>query len=179
MERLSALYATALFELALERDAVDDFLSQATLVHEMLQDAQVRSVLVHPHIQGAEKREFFKKSFGEYLHGDMLGFLFLVTEKNREAFLIPALAAFIGMVERYLKKVTAEVSFATELDDKQIAEMKQMLSGKLGKTVEVSLKVDPSVIGGPYIYVDGYYLDWTVKKRLRDLTVHMKEGCSA
>jgi F0F1-type ATP synthase delta subunit len=57
--------------------------------------------------------------------------------------------------------------------------MKTVLSKKLNKDVDLSLKIDPTIIGGPYILVDGYYLDWTVKTRLRDLTVYMKEGCSA
>jgi F-type H+-transporting ATPase subunit delta len=136
-------------------------------------------VLVHPHISAADKRDFFSKAFAGNVHDDLLGFLFLVADKNRETFLIPALTALIGMIERHNKKVTASVSYATELDDGQVAEMKAVLSKQLDKTVEIDLKVDSAVIGGPYIFVDGYFLDWTVKKRLRDLTVHMKEGCSA
>jgi len=179
MERLSALYASALYDIAIENDAVGDFLDQAVLIRDMLQETECRRILKHPHITAAEKQEFFRKAFAESVHDALLGFLFLVTDKNREAFLLPALTALIGIIERQMGKVTAMVTFATELDDKQIAEMVEILSGKLDKTVEISLKVDPSIIGGPHIYVDGYYLDWTVKTRLRDLTVHMKEGCSA
>jgi len=179
MERLSILYATALFDLAKEQDNVDEFLDEALLIRDSLQEDGCRRVIVHPHISESEKREFFSNAFAGFIHEDLLGFLFLVIEKNREAYLIPALTALIDKIEHYKKKVTAKVFFATPLDDEQVAEMKEMLSGKLDKDVEISLKVDPSVIGGPYIFVDGFYLDWTVKKRLRDLTVHMKEGCSA
>jgi F-type H+-transporting ATPase subunit delta len=108
----------------------------------------------------------------------LLGFLFLVTDKNREAFLMPALTALIETIARYKNNVTAKVISASPIDDKQTALLKKVLSGKLGKNVDISLKIDQSVIGGPYIYVDGYYIDWTVKKRLRDLAIHMKEGCS-
>jgi F-type H+-transporting ATPase subunit delta len=179
MERLSNLYASALFELAMERGAVNEFLDQAITLRDTLKDAECIRVLVHPHITAAEKQEFFTKAFAGHIHEDLLGFLFLVTEKNREIFLIPALTALIGLIERYNNKVTAKVFFASAPEEGHLAEMKELLSRKLKKTVEISLKVDPSVIGGPYIYVDGYYIDWTVKTRLRDLTIHMKEGCSA
>jgi len=179
MERLSVLYASALFDLAMDQNCVDDFLSQSLLLREALEDTQCQRILVHPHISAAEKRELFSKAFGSYIHKDLLGFLFLVVEKNREPFLIPALTALIGIIERHNKIVTAKVLSAVEYDEKQAAALREMLSKKLNKNVNLSMKVDPSVIGGPYIFVDGYYIDWTVKKRLRDLTIYMKEGCSA
>jgi F-type H+-transporting ATPase subunit delta len=179
LERLNVLYATALFSLALEGGAVDEFLGQASLLVDSLQDEDCQRMLVHPHISSTEKREFFRRTFSEYLHTDLLGFLFLVVDKNREAFLVSALMALIEKIKHHKNIVTARVLLASEYDEEQAAAMKDMLSKKLGKTVELTMKVDTSLIGGPYIYVDGYYLDWTVKKRLRDLTVHMKEGCSA
>jgi len=179
MERLSILYASALFDLALEKDLIDDLLDQATVVRDTLQGEECQRILVHPHIPASQKHIFFKKAFAGHIHADLLGFLFLVVDKNREAYLVPALSELIEMIEHYKGKVTALVSFASALDEGQIMAMKGMLSQKLNKDVKVSLKVDPSVIGGPYIFVDGYYIDWTVRTRLRDLTVHMKEGCSA
>jgi len=179
MERLSALYANALFDLALERGAVDEFYSQALFLREVLQDDDCMHVLVHPHISAAEKHEFFKKAFAGHIHDDLLGFLFLVAEKNREPFMLSALTALIGKIERHNKIVKARVISASGFSETQAAALSAKLSEKLGKTVKLSLKVDQSLIGGPYIFVDGYYIDWTVKKRLRDLTVHMKEGCSA
>jgi len=179
MERLSYLYASALFDLALESGDVGVFLEQTILVRDTLMETTNRRVLVHPHISAAEKQALFCGALNGLIDPNLLGLLFLVTDKNREVFLIPALTALIDLIESYMKKATAKVSFATALDENQIAEMQEILSGKLGKTVEIALKVDPSIIGGPYIYVDGYYIDWTVKARLRDLTVHMKEGWGA
>jgi len=176
MERLSALYASAMFDLAKELEAIDDFLAQAVLIRDSLQEEDCRRILVHPHIPAKEKQEFFRKAFAGHIHKDLLGFLFLVAEKNREAFLLPALTALIEMINRHNRRVAAKAFFATALDKPQVAAIKDVLSKKLSKEVEVSQKVDPSVIGGPYILVDGYYLDWTVKKRLRDLTVAMKES---
>ena len=179
MERLSVIYATALFDLALQHDAVDVFLSQAIFLRDSLNDDECQRVLNHPQISAAEKHDIFEKTFAGQIHDDLLGFLYLVADKNREAQLIPALTALIGIIERHNRKVTARVLSAAPYDKNQAESLREILSKKLDKFVELDMKVDPSVIGGPYIFVDGYYIDWTVKKRLRDLTIHMKEGCSA
>jgi len=175
MERLSTLYASALFDLALQQNAVDDYLDQAVFLRDSLQDQECKRLLEHPQISAAEKREFFNKSFSGQINEDMLGFLCLVTDKNRMKYLIPALSVLIGNIERYNKKVTAKVLSASPYDDKQAETLRAILSEKLDKHVELDVKVDSSLIGGPYVYVDGYYIDWTVKKRLRDLTAELKE----
>jgi len=175
MERLSILYASALFDLAMQRNAVDDFLRQAVLLRDALKDPECKRLLEHPQISAAEKREFFNKSFEGQINEDMLGFLYLVVDKNRIKYLYPALGILIGNIERRNNIVTARVFSASPFDETQAGKLREMLSEKLNKHCELDLKIDTSVIGGPYIFVDGYYIDWTVKKRLNDLTINLKE----
>ncbi|MCL2202129.1 MAG: ATP synthase F1 subunit delta [Oscillospiraceae bacterium] len=179
MERLSILYASALFDLAIKKNAVDEILDQAAIVRDSLKDEQCQKILTHPHIPASEKHKFFQKVFGGRVHEDLLGLLYLAADKNREQYLLPALDELVELIRRHKQIVTAQVSSAIPLDEQQIIALKRMLAEKLGKIVELSLTVDSKLIGGPYIYVDGYYIDWTLKSKLRDLKVHMKEGCSA
>ncbi|MCL2391420.1 MAG: ATP synthase F1 subunit delta [Oscillospiraceae bacterium] len=179
MERLSVLYASALFDLAKGHNKLDEFFEQAVYLRNALQDEQCQRILVHPHITAAQKHELFKKAFSGHVHEDLLGLMFLTADKNREAFLLPALDCLIELIRRHKGIITAEVSSAVAFDEQQAETLKRVLSEQLHKSVELELKVDSSLIGGPYIFVDGYYIDWTIKKKLRDLTVYMKEGCSA
>ncbi|MCL2366048.1 MAG: ATP synthase F1 subunit delta [Oscillospiraceae bacterium] len=179
MEKLSFLYANALFDLAIKHGQTDEFLEQTISLHDALADYEMQRILKHPHISAAEKKKFFKEAFSGRVHDDLLGFLYLAADKNRESYIIPAFLALIDMIRRYKGTVTAQVSSAVALDDKQAERLKNLLSQKLNKRVELKLKVEPKLIGGPYIFVDGYYIDWTLKKRLRDLTVHMKEVYTA
>ncbi|MCL2820101.1 MAG: ATP synthase F1 subunit delta [Oscillospiraceae bacterium] len=175
MERLSVIYASALFDIAVKLNAVDDFLRQAIFLRDSISDDEFQKVLVHPQIPASEKREIFRSAFEGKIHEDLLGFLYLTADKNREAYLLPALKGLIGFIERHNKIVTAKVLSAAPYDEKQAESLKKTLSEKLSKHVELDLKVDPSLIGGPYIFVDGYYIDWTVKKKLRDLAVNLNE----
>ena len=179
MERLNALYASALFDLAIERDNIDESLNQAVFLRDTLRDTGLIRILLHPHISRDEKQKILADAFGGKIQDDLVGFLHLTIDKNRQAFIISILDFYIGLIEKYKRIVTAKVITATQLDDKRIEELRETLAKKLNKHVKIEVNVDPSVIAGPYIYVDGYYLDWTFKTRLRELTVHMKEGCTA
>ena len=179
MDRLSTLYASALFDLTVRRGMIDESLAQASFLRDVLQDGDALRVLLHPHIPRAEKSKFLTDSLKGQVHDDLLGLLYLAVDKNREKHILPALVAFISLIEKRKKIVTAKVISASELDSTQAANLEKALSAKLNKKVRLSVKVDSSMVAGPYIFADGYYLDWTVKKRLSDLTVHMKEGCTA
>jgi F-type H+-transporting ATPase subunit delta len=176
MERLSVLYASALYDLAVTKNAVDDFLSHAIMIRDALGEADCHRMLVHPQISAAEKHDLFQRAFAGKIHEDLLGFLYLTADKNREAYLLPALSILIEAIERHNNIVTAKVLSAAPYETNQAETLKGVLSERLNKDVRLSMKVDPSVIGGPYIYADGYYIDWTVKTRLRELTASLKES---
>ena len=92
---------------------------------------------------------------------------------------MPALSQLTEMIKQHQNIVTAEVASAVSFSQTQAESLQRILTRKLNKTVEMRFKVDSSLIGGPYILVDGHYIDWTIKKKLYDLTVSIKEECSA
>jgi F-type H+-transporting ATPase subunit delta len=55
------------------------------------------------------------------------------------------------------------------LNEGQIEALKEALSKKLDKQVDIEAKVDPAVIGGISVYVDGFLIDHTLTKRFQDL----------
>ena len=179
MAELKALYASAVYKLALDGGMVDKTYEQALYVRDLMKDTDVRRVLIHPHITDAEKREFFGQAFGAYRDSDVFSLLLLVIDKNRESFFMPAIKSLIELIERHQKKATAGVISAVEFTAGQAEALREILSKKLDKHVEINVKVDPSIIGGPYINVDGYFIDQTIKRRLRDLAAEMKVGCGA
>lgn len=79
-------------------------------------------------------------------------------------------------MEELTGKTTTHVVSAAPLGDEQIAALKDVLSRKTGKDIELSPSIDPSLIGGLYISVDGFVLDGTVKKQLRDMESSLVRG---
>lgn len=176
MAQLSNRYATALFSLAIERGTLQASLDEAVLLQEKLSDAECQRLLLHPGISASEKKNFFDMVFKGQISTDMLGFLHLTVEKNRVAFILPALAQFVEMAKQHMRRTTAKVIAAVPLQPAQISSLEALLSEKLTKQVELDLHVDPDVIGGLYIEVDGYGIDRTVKTRLLDMKKSMGAG---
>jgi F-type H+-transporting ATPase subunit delta len=169
MADLGIRYATALFDISQESGLLDDYLEQARFVRDNIKCEEVQRILTHPRITSDEKFAFLQKAFGEHIHQDLLGFMRLVIFKNREAFLLSALNKLVELIETHQRKTTARVVSAVPLTDAQAAQLTALLAKKLGKHVDVTVLVDPSVIAGISIHVDGYFLDRTVRTMLKNM----------
>jgi len=171
---LGIRYATALFGISQESGLLNDYLEQAQLVRDNIESEDAQRILTHPRIASEEKFAFLQKAFEEHIHQDLLGFMRLVISKNREAYLLSALNKLVDMIREHNRQTTARVVSAVPLTDEQAAQITALLEKKLNKQVDVTVLVDPSVIAGISIHVDGYFLDRTVRKMLKDMKENLK-----
>jgi len=65
--------------------------------------------------------------------------------------------------------VVAEVRAAIDLDPAQVARLEERLSAATGKRVQVTVIVDPSVVGGVVTKIGDTVFDGSVKSRLDEL----------
>ena len=175
MAQLSRRYGTAIFELALERGNLNESLDQALFLKDVLKEDDCKAILTHPRISSNEKKSFLDEAFKNHVSTDLMGLLHLSIDKSREEYIIPILTEFITMSKRSLRKATAVVVSAVPLKEEQKAALSALLSRKLNKQVEIDVRVDPAVIGGLHIQVDGYYIDRTIRTRLQELKLSMTE----
>ena len=169
MADLSTRYATALFELAIERGLVADYLQQAAFIGVTMQNAEFKRIITHPRIAETEKFAFLDSAFAGRIHDDLLGFMRLTVTKNREEYLAPALEALVAMIRRHQNHTMAMVVSAVALTPEQKKQLMIVLTRKLGKTVELSVEVDAHIIGGFRLHVDGYVFDHTLRHLLRGI----------
>ena len=176
MAGISSRYAAALFELSRESGDIDKCSQQAALVLDALQTEQCRSIIEHPNISGEEKRQFLNSVFGGKLHAHIDGFLRLLIAKNRENITVSALTQFVEMCDAFSGKAKASVTSAVELADSQIQALREVLARKTGKQIDISLRVDPSLIGGLSVLADGFCLDNTVRTQLKEMKNSIMSG---
>ena len=65
---------------------------------------------------------------------------------------------------------------AVEMKPQQCEALKAKLQSMLGKTVELSCKVDPTCMGGVLLELPGKQMDGTVKHRLETLGAALKSA---
>ena len=71
-------------------------------------------------------------------------------------------------------EVTAAVTTATELDDKQTEALTETLRKAVGAKVAVELKVDPEILGGLVVRVGSRMFDSSLRTKLQRMQLAMK-----
>ncbi len=89
---------------------------------------------------------------------------------NKRFVLLPEIASlFIKEVNQSNDTVIAEIFSAKPLSDKSEKKLLSRLEERYGKKVEVSIKIDESLIGGAVIRIGDTVIDGSLKGRLEQL----------
>lgn len=162
-------YAEALFAVAEaegETGAVEDQLyAFAKLVER---DAKVRDALADPALPAQNKRGLIADLLGERANPVAANLLGLVVELGRARELGGIVDGLVRVAAERRQHQVAEVRSAVPLDDARRKKLAAALSKATGRTVEVKVVVDPSVIGGLVARLGDEVFDGTVRSRLRD-----------
>jgi len=169
-------YAKALFDLASgERklQAWSDALGAAAVV---VADANVKRALANPGFDDGARATLVGSVAGAVKGGELLtsgagkNLLRLLAENDRLTVLPEIAAQFDALKADAENKVNVTVTAATAVDKTLAEQIKKALEAKLGRTVELALAVDPSLIGGAIIQADDMVIDGSVRTRLQRLT---------
>ena len=173
-ELVSKRYAAALFEIAKEKEAMDDFEKEASLVCQILEkEPELLKLLEHPQVLMEEKIKIMETTFDGKIHDELLGLFVLIIKKNRQVFLIEILEQFLGLVKEAKGQVKAIVTSAIPLTNKQLAQIKETLEKNTHKTIELESKVDKSIIGGIVIRVGDQVVDASIQGKLNGLKAQL------
>lgn len=170
-------YATALFELAKEQEALEQVAVELTRFNEALDAFEDLTRLVKSPVFSAEEQGRALAAILEKLEIEGLtrNFLLLVA-KNRRLFATPdMIRAFRAMLARERGETSASVTAASKLTEAQVSALKQALKAALGKEVMLEERVDPALIGGLVVTVGSRMVDTSLRTKLNSLKIAMKE----
>jgi len=163
-------YAAALFEVARRDDAIDVVWADLTAIErEMKNSPALRDVFLHPLATQERKIYFADKAFGDRISAATLSFLKLLVRKNREGLLDLCISEYRTLVESLHNQVEAVASSVVPLTEAQSASLVTSLKAMTGKTINLSQKIDPSVIGGVVVRIGDTIIDGSLRGRLRRL----------
>jgi F-type H+-transporting ATPase subunit delta len=170
-------YATALFELALEGNALDQVAGDLDRFSEALNSSGdlgrlVKSPVFTADEQGRALAAILDKLAIEGLTRNFL----LLLAKNRRLFAAEdTIGAYRAMLARHRGEMSATVTSAAKLTEAQATALKQALKAALGKEVALESRVDPGLPGGLVVKVGSRMVDTSLRTRLNSLKVAMKE----
>ena len=98
----------------------------------------------------------------------------VLVEYGRLALMPDVAAAFEELKAQDEGVLDAEITAAAALSDAEVKTVVTRLQAKFGKKVEVSLKVDPEIIGGIKIIIGDTVIDASVRGQLQELAYTLK-----
>jgi F-type H+-transporting ATPase subunit delta len=173
---LAGRYATALFELARERDVLDATASDLASLKAMLDESEaLRRLVLSPVVarddQGKAMAALVERAGLGELTGNFVGLL----ASNRRLFaLTDMIAAYETLLAAHRGEVTAEVISARPLSDAQAAAVAAALKGVVGSDVRLIASVDESLLGGLVVKLGSQMVDASLKAKLQSLELAMK-----
>ncbi len=170
-------YATALFELALDEDKLEEVEAQLADLQEMLDNSDDLRRLVHSPAfsmdQQAKAMRVIADTAGT--SGITKNFLELLVEKRRLSSLSGIIRAFQTLAARHRGEVEAEVVSAVPLSDEQKDTLRQALRDFAGQDVSMNISVDASILGGLVVTIGSRMIDNSLRTKLNRLRHAMKE----
>ena len=168
---LANRYAKALFAVAQETDAFDEYnkvLSEVATV--FVGQAEVKDGLTNPLYPvdvRAKVMDHIIAAAGAT--GVIKNFLTLVVEKKRAEFLPEIAEAFQALIDAQRNICQGSVVTATEINAELKDKVQATLEKITGKTVVLTTEVDPAIVGGIIAKVGDLILDGSIKSQLQGL----------
>jgi len=173
---LARRYSQALFEIAAETslDTVDNDLRELTKLVE--DNAEVKGVLLHPHISLSIKKSIMEKILGEDFGEVTRHFFYLLIDRKRENLLPLIQHEFTRLADEARQVVEARVASAIELSVSQLDDLKKAIKRMTGKDVRIVSEVRADLIGGVLVQVGDRVIDGTIAHALKRMRVDLRRN---
>ena len=174
---IAGTYGHALFELAVEEDAIDLLLSEAKTVDEIFaENPEFQKLLNHPRVDVEQKLALIENCFAGQVSNHMTGFLTIMVKNDRQKEIHSALADFIAEVKEYRHIGVCKVISALPLTDDQKSRLKERLIETTDyNSFEMNYQVDEKLIGGLTVQIGDRILDYSIRSQLNSLQKSLRQ----
>ena len=174
----AARYAKALFDVAITEFTPEQAEKELTAFSDLVRaHADLRLALGNPAVPAARKRAVVAQLLDRQSPSNPVRkLLLLLAERDRFDLLPDLVAVYHERVMEHLKVVQAEVTTAAPLPADQAAQFQQRLGRMIGRTVTLTTKVDPALIGGMVTRIGSTVYDGSVATQLAALRQRLTDS---
>lgn len=167
MTQINKEYAIALFNLAVENDAVEEYENCLQNINKVFEgNPEYIKVLESPAIPLSERISFIEEAFGKTYTEYLVSFLKVLCENGHIAETCSCIDEFQNLVRIYKNRTIATVYYVEPLTDEQKTALLDKLQKIIGKAIEPEFIKDESLIGGIKVQIDDKIFDGSIKNRL-------------
>ena len=177
MTELAREYGDGLYALTEEEHLSEEVLSQLQVLSRCFREQpDFLRLLSNMSLSRAERIAILDGALRAQVHPYLLNFLKILLERNALSEFDGCLAAYKALYNQEHGIAEASVTTAEALDENQRARLIEKLEKLSGKKIELKEKVEPSLMGGVLLEMDGQRYDNTLKTRLESIHSVMVQG---
>lgn len=168
---IGRLYAEAILHVAEEKGQAEELLEELNGLVEYLDgNPDLDRFLASPMIEAEPRAQVIEQAFRGRASDLLLDSLLVVNRKGRLSALRAIATAYRAELRTLRGWVDIHVRTAVPLTDALRQRLEQTLAAATGRKPTLIEKVDPAVIGGLVVEVEGRKIDASVASRLHDLS---------
>lgn len=165
-------YAKSLYEVVLdEQKQTKEMLEQLAVVNQVFaENKEVYKLIATPILNKSERIDILDKLLGGKVDVLLLNFLKVLLENHKIGELPKVVKAFKGIYNRDNNILEVVAVTAKPLSENQREKLLEKLNKDTGKEIELSQKIDPSILGGLILKVENKEINASVRERLNDIS---------
>ncbi len=167
---ISVRYATALMDFAKKTKSVEKVYGEAKLLTFIfLKMGELRLVLENPVIDKAEKRKLILNSAGAKPSKTFEKFTDLLLKNQREAQVRNIMLKFIELYRKEQNIRHGKLTTAIKVNEATEKRLIKLITDSVGGTLELEKEVDPEILGGFKLEVEGVRWDASISTQLKQI----------
>lgn len=167
-------YAEAMFRIAEVEGELEQVEGQLYAFAKLIErDPRVREALIDPALPAENKRGLIRDALGERANPISVNLLGFLVEQGHAREIGAIVQGLAEVAAERREHALAEVRSAVPLAAAQRTRLAEALSRATGRTVEIKVVVDPSVLGGVVARVGDEIFDGSVQSRLDAVKQHL------
>ena len=175
-QSIAGRYAQAVFDIAREEGGLDALARQTADLRAALEDSADLRDLINSPIYTRDQQAAAIAAIAQRMgFSPVLSNTLQLMARNRRLFVLPQLVRRLqALIAEERGEVTAEVTSAHALTDAQVETLRQKLTAREGRTVKLTTRTDPALLGGLVVTLGSKRIDASIRTRLNTLAQAMK-----
>lgn len=169
--KIASRYAKSLIDLAKEEGKLETVIGDIKGFNEAMSNRDLYLLVKSPIVKADKKQSIFKAIFDGKVDKMTSAFFDIIIRKGREQYL-PEIADAVITQHKILQGITeATITTATPITEAQLLSIKEQLSsiGVAQGKVELTTKIDPSIVGGFILESGDKLYDASIMSKLAGL----------
>lgn len=169
MNEIASRYASGLYSIALDANKVSVWQEEIKTIQKLfLENREFLDVLTSAFLSLEEKEKMLDNTLVG-VDPNIVNLIKLLVKNHRQRYILDTFQAYNSLANE-LRGVKEGLIYSTyRLDDKTLTKIRQKIEGVEGCEVDLLNIIDPTLIGGVRVVIDGHIYDGSIKSHLAKL----------